>query len=359
MMHSNREEKGQSAVLITFMMIGLIAMMGLIFDGGNAYFQRRRMQNAADAGAFAGGRELAIKNAGGLHSYSDELDIQQYINNYVSSNGGNTTLTYLHAYFVDQNGNNVGNQTSYIGYNNGIPNAATGVSVTIATPFQTYFLSIMNLNAGSVNAAAMVQTGAPSGVADLFPLAVQTNTLTTGSPPPGVCRYGLSNNPPCQIWGENTGSDSSSRQWTSFKICGGGSNFLTDVLNGTQSSGMVNVGDSICTTTGSIDAQASALTQWVDKDVVIPVYDCTSIDTDCPNYDKNSGGSKLKYHVAAFALFHFDGYYFAPNQQFGSTVCSSITNKYLCGHYLRQATEADLHPTKTCPYGLCGFQMWQ
>ncbi len=52
-------ESGQALVLLALFMIGLLAVMALVLDGGNMYLQRRRMQNAADAGALAGTRILS------------------------------------------------------------------------------------------------------------------------------------------------------------------------------------------------------------------------------------------------------------------------------------------------------------
>jgi len=57
---SRREgERGQVLVMLALFMIALLAVVALVFDGGNMYLQRRRMQNAADAGALAGAVSLA------------------------------------------------------------------------------------------------------------------------------------------------------------------------------------------------------------------------------------------------------------------------------------------------------------
>ena len=52
------DERGATAVLMAFGMVGLLAFGGLVLDGGNAFSQRRQMQNAADAAATAGANEL-------------------------------------------------------------------------------------------------------------------------------------------------------------------------------------------------------------------------------------------------------------------------------------------------------------
>jgi hypothetical protein len=53
-------QAGQTLALVAVLLVGLIAMLGLVLDGGNLYLHRRRMQNAADAGALAGAREMAL-----------------------------------------------------------------------------------------------------------------------------------------------------------------------------------------------------------------------------------------------------------------------------------------------------------
>jgi hypothetical protein len=55
-------ERGQTLVLLVLALFALLAIMALVIDGGMAYAQRRAAQNAADAGALAGARELCEGN---------------------------------------------------------------------------------------------------------------------------------------------------------------------------------------------------------------------------------------------------------------------------------------------------------
>ena len=50
---TSRSERGQAIVLIVVALIGLIAITGLVVDGGMAYADRRQAQNAADSAALA------------------------------------------------------------------------------------------------------------------------------------------------------------------------------------------------------------------------------------------------------------------------------------------------------------------
>src|SRR5258706_176054 len=47
-------ERGQALILIVFSIIGLVGLSSLPMDGGNAYLERRKTQNAADTAALSG-----------------------------------------------------------------------------------------------------------------------------------------------------------------------------------------------------------------------------------------------------------------------------------------------------------------
>jgi Flp pilus assembly protein TadG len=54
MMTNRRAERGQALIIIVVAVIGLIGITALAIDGGNAYAERRKAQNAVDAAALAG-----------------------------------------------------------------------------------------------------------------------------------------------------------------------------------------------------------------------------------------------------------------------------------------------------------------
>lgn len=54
----HRDERGQALVLVAIFLLGLIAVAGLVADGGLVLAQRRDLQNAADAAAAAGAMQL-------------------------------------------------------------------------------------------------------------------------------------------------------------------------------------------------------------------------------------------------------------------------------------------------------------
>ena len=53
-MHQRKKtERGQALILVVLAMVGLAGMVGLVVDGGNAFLDRRKAQNAADSAALA------------------------------------------------------------------------------------------------------------------------------------------------------------------------------------------------------------------------------------------------------------------------------------------------------------------
>jgi uncharacterized membrane protein len=57
---SQAAEDGQALIQFAFVVVGILVVAGLSIDGGYVYSQRRVMQNAADAAALAGARELCL-----------------------------------------------------------------------------------------------------------------------------------------------------------------------------------------------------------------------------------------------------------------------------------------------------------
>jgi len=70
-------------IMLTLGFAMMLGMLGMVFDGGRIYFEKRHMQAAADAGAFAGVHELKRRNSNlvqtaargdVLHNGYDEAD---------------------------------------------------------------------------------------------------------------------------------------------------------------------------------------------------------------------------------------------------------------------------------------------
>src|SRR5919201_1401863 len=76
-------ERGQILILGALMMTVMLGFLGLVIDVGNAYAQRRFMQNAADAASVAAARQLAF----GMQTGVSDAAVLDTINTYLAANG--------------------------------------------------------------------------------------------------------------------------------------------------------------------------------------------------------------------------------------------------------------------------------
>ncbi|PKO20434.1 MAG: hypothetical protein CVU38_20110, partial [Chloroflexi bacterium HGW-Chloroflexi-1] len=120
-------------------LVALLGMTALAIDGGMAFVQRAKAQNAADASAIAGARQLAL---GGTDS-----EIAGAISEYAISRNGASLFTA--AYYPG--GSQVGGGT--------VPGNSTGVNVVTRITFSTYFAGILGHPQMTVSAKASAATG--------------------------------------------------------------------------------------------------------------------------------------------------------------------------------------------------------
>jgi Flp pilus assembly protein TadG len=306
-----RREHGQSIVLITLLMVGLIAILGLVFDGGNAYLQRRRMQDAADASAFAGAKMLALAPNG---SAVTECAIRVVIETYAKSNGMpgpnpdpscNSLNSNVKAYFVNASGNQVGVE---IGLNAGVPNGAQGVRVIPQTTFNTFFLGIVNESLGAVAATATAIYGGVKAPASLAPLGVQCSQASLSS-----CFT------PGNSYNIREGGGPGNFGWLSWN---GENNagYVADELDPNQNtlSGYIDpvtgchsiaIGCWVQGAPGNMNSNdiLAQLNNWITvgqsgTPMFVPIWDIAQPD------NGNGGGANLDYHLVGFAAFVLQGY---------------------------------------------------
>lgn len=63
--HSRKSQHGAIAIMVGFLIVALIGLLGLVLDLANLYVRKTELQNAADAAALGGARQLN-RNAAGL-----------------------------------------------------------------------------------------------------------------------------------------------------------------------------------------------------------------------------------------------------------------------------------------------------
>ncbi len=170
MIHQRENEQGQAIVILAFVMVGLLAFAALAIDGGNTYTERRRAQNAADAGALAGARQLWLNVS--QSNYSDEAIIRTTINAVAEKNGvtdsngvgGDFIDTNVSAYYTDRNG--VRLSDTEVGSLGAIPSNAGGIEVLTRRKFGTFIAGIIGRGTMGAEAVATAVYIAPPGCGD-------------------------------------------------------------------------------------------------------------------------------------------------------------------------------------------------
>lgn len=128
-------ERGQALILIVFAIIGLVGITALAVDGGNAYLERRRVQNAADTTAL--GAALArIKGQGWIN------ETYKIAKNNGYDNDGETNVVQVFSPPA------TGAYTGDVEY----------IQVRITSRVPTYFASVVGIRQITVAAEAIVRT---------------------------------------------------------------------------------------------------------------------------------------------------------------------------------------------------------
>ncbi len=312
-----KHEKGQAIIILAIALVVLLAFAALAIDAGNAYTKQREVQNAADAAALAGARQLVIEcsklgqNPGPTAA---NLSYPQpagqpgsgQIDQMVSANSEGAVMQ---AYYL----NSAGQRLGPIDPSLPVPcscalgaNRATGVEVVVNNSTPSFLAGIIGQPTIAVHAAAKARYGTVETVASgLYPftrrnIPIEKNQLMTlrildnadtlpgnfgwltwdgQNNVPALC---VSLTPPgnSQIY-YNPGTPPS---WTP--------NYNDHVIN---------VGDWVQGAPGNMNA--NCVRSWLDWHIanktpmVIPLYD-----------DVAGQGSHGNYRVASFAAFELQSY---------------------------------------------------
>lgn len=143
---ANSKERGQILFVFALALVAIVAMTGLVLDGGSTFVQRRDMQNAADAAAMAGAYDYANKN------------------------DATSAILAAHAVAV-VNGypNGVGGVVVQVSVVNG-GGGATDITVGISKPHRNSFSGIVGLSSWGVSTTATAETGLPNSAVGALPI---------------------------------------------------------------------------------------------------------------------------------------------------------------------------------------------
>lgn len=318
-----KREEGQSVIIVAAGLVALVALMALVVDAGNAYVQRRQVQNAIDAASQAGTIALTKAQKDQKITYTT---INAAVKAYAQSNG--VKQEDVNVYFVGQDagGNKVVIRNPISNYGNvpltidpiskaatlvynGVTYTLVGVQAEGTRDFPTFFAGVIGFKSMDVgaNSASYARCGACSG-SNLFPLAV--DVLTFNGKAVTEQENASKVYPMMQDKQKNDGIGAGNFGWLRWSYQNSSAQDLADAMNGIDQSGIYRVDDPINGSTGwSIGTDVmTALSNRIsskasdpncDKCVTVPVYDTTS-----------GNGNNLTYHIVGFARMRITCYYF-------------------------------------------------
>jgi hypothetical protein len=240
-----RRERGQVLVIFALALVAIVAMTGLVLDGGSTFVQRRDQQNVADSAAMAAG--YAYSMGGDSAAVTAAARATAASNRYVHGTGGVTVDVSM-----DAPGGNGRHMT-----------------VTISKPHNNSFSGIVGMPSWGVTTTAMVQAGRPNGAVGAMPIifnikAFSGNGAGSGheviydEPTPG------SNDIPLTPTSFN---------WTMWcNLCNADSNTVDDLINGGGHATVINLQDKISPlNAGSHTTLYSDLSKWVGGEFPVPI----------------------------------------------------------------------------------------
>ncbi|HYP61546.1 MAG TPA: pilus assembly protein TadG-related protein [Thermomicrobiales bacterium] len=161
---------GQILIMFAFLLVALLGSLGLAIDLGVAFSQRRTMQAAADAGAYAGARIVA-KSAGAAMA-----DVTAVVNSNAMNMGAITSIT---CEYVNDGGASVGSCSG------NPPGGATGVRVAVAEQHNTFFIKVVPGGPATVTTSASARANVQrvTGFSDgpFLPCAKKTQLVKGGT----------------------------------------------------------------------------------------------------------------------------------------------------------------------------------
>ena len=189
----NRADQGQIIVIFALGLVAMIAMVGLVLDGGSTYAQRRGQQNAADLAALAGANEYLLSN--------DQVAAETVARSVAAQNG------FVHDPAADK--------TVTVDFQDN----DTEMVVEVSSPHRNNFTGVVGMTSWQVSTTATVEVGIPDTALG-GPFLFNTEIFTD---PGGVPleKYSDPDNP--FTFGDGNGAIPNGPDdiaWTCYALCG-------------------------------------------------------------------------------------------------------------------------------------------
>jgi Flp pilus assembly protein TadG len=198
-------ERGQIVVIFALALVAIIAMVGLVLDGGSAFAMRRDEQSAADLAALAAANDYVLNS--------------------------DASLAIARARTI----------AAANGYQHGVGGVSVNVAITtangaeatvdISAPHRNNFASVVGMANWTVAVTAMAQSGYPDSANGAGPIIFSIDAFGPSGQP--LAAYGDPNHP--FDFGETNGdipASASDIAWTNYGVGNLDSNGVSDIIVG-------------------------------------------------------------------------------------------------------------------------------
>lgn len=203
-----RDERGQILVLFALGAVAMIAMVGLVLDGGDTFAQRRDQQAGADVAAMAGANAYMQAQYGGA-----------------SPTSARATAVSAATAAATRNGYTAGTNGTALNVSVSLLSSGASVTVNVTKPHQNNFARVMGFNTWDVSVTATAIAGTIDTAVGAAPWTMHQDAFNSNGSP----KY-TSANP--QNFGETNGDypvGSLDIAWTDFN---GNNNVNTNEVRG-------------------------------------------------------------------------------------------------------------------------------
>ncbi|WP_246625172.1 TadE/TadG family type IV pilus assembly protein [Fictibacillus nanhaiensis] len=255
-----RKEDGNTIVLFAFSLLALIAMTGLVIDGGKLFLTKSHLQKSANAAVLSGAQELTNK----------EDSVRMIVHETLEKHSENHSLQNMHITMEDK------------------------VSVDLTKEVRLTFSQLFGFDTAPVNVHAAAELGTMGKAAGVAPLGIDEG-------------LGLEFNKEYKLKVDQTGVEAGN--FGVLALGGpGAATYEDNLLYGYQSE--LEVGDILETQTGNIAGKTrSSIKERINA---CPYPEGETHHRDCsriiliPVYEKlDSGGKQLKeVKIKGFAYFY-------------------------------------------------------
>jgi hypothetical protein len=320
-----KKENGQAIVILAVAIVVLLAFVALAIDAGNGYTAKRQVQNAADAAALAGARQIVLECAKlGQNPGPNEASIRDRVTQMVDANSSGAAF---HAYFVGEDGARLSdNEIGTLGaVPCNCPSRGQGVEVIASNSTTSFFAGLIGKPTLDVQATAKARYGAVNQVTSgLYPFTRRNVPLEYGQEVNLRVLDNADTAPGNFGWLTWDGANSTPKLCASLTAPGNSQTYFNPGVPpnwvADPNDHAIAIGKWVQGLPGNKNANCvKELLQWhIDNQtaMIIPLYD-----------DVTEQGSHVNYKVASFAAFQIHSFDFTAGKEgISGTFIKWVTN---------------------------------